>query len=114
MPSVIGGLTSGMGSGIEPNPAVLAKPARVKVTQPPNSTTSRNWFELGQALVGPGKQVDVPIAGTGAHGVQPQKLQKTTKGVFGAQDTFMLMVTGVLIVSGAHDELLGSPPGVIQ
>jgi hypothetical protein len=76
--------------------------------------TSRNWFDVGQAVVGGGRHDDVPIAGTFQQGTHGQVAKAMTNGVPGAQEKFRVMVSGVIKVRARHEDPPGVPPGVTQ
>ena len=74
------------------------------MVQPGANRSSRNWFELGHAVVGGGRQPELAMGGVVRHAVQGQLLQTIAKiAPKFAQLTFIVIVAGVMTVSGLHE-----------
>ena len=106
--------TEGTGTVIDPLPAAVVTPEKLKVMHAATMGDSRNWLEAKQADDGGGRQLAIPSAGTAEQAMQGQVLHKTTYETPATLDAFMVRFPGVVNSSGLHEDPPGVPPGVSQ
>jgi len=111
---VTGVPTAGTKIGMPAVTAGVVVPLIVISVHDENGNTSRNWFELGQFEVGAGKQGELISGKVVEHPWHGQVPQRMTKFVEAPAERFIVIVTGVGMMTPRQEKPPGVAPGVIQ